>query len=251
MRVAKVEQALISPRYLAGPGDPAWVTAALHAGSGWSHGQDPLVPRVILTSPDQKSMLRLEPTLNEPWWHLSHRDGRTGAQWQAAFDAATPVELIAAVTDALTHPDYNAAAVAEPYKLLMRAGWDVASGSDFRSPDGRVRGERHNFSGNTDWRITASLYADDPVWKAKFSSATPRLLVAAFLAALVDPEPARRSHEQTQGLSLHRITMRWQERPVESVARALPERIEQLAARRASPPPPAPLAPPTTRRHIR
>ncbi|MER7540382.1 hypothetical protein ABTX77_37235 [Streptomyces sp. NPDC097704] len=60
----RVEQALISPRYLAGPGDPAWVTAALHAGAGWSHGHDPLMPRVILTSPDQKSMLRLEPHPN-------------------------------------------------------------------------------------------------------------------------------------------------------------------------------------------
>ncbi|MCZ0978729.1 DUF317 domain-containing protein [Streptomyces diastatochromogenes] len=251
MRVAKVEQALVSPRYLAGPGNLAWVTAALHAGAGWSHGQDPLMPRVVLTSPDHKSMLRLEPTLNQPWWHLSHRDGRTGAQWAASFDGATPVELIAAVTDALTHPDYNAREMAEPYKLLMRAGWDVASSSDFRSPDGRVRGERHNFSGSTDWRITASLYEDDPVWKAKFSSATPRVLVAAFLTALADPEPVRRSHEQTQGLSLHRITMQWQERPAESVARALPERIEHLAARRASLPPPAPPAPPSTRRHTR
>lgn len=53
MKVSKVEQALISPRYLAGPGAPEWVTAALHAGAGWRHGQDPLVPRVILSSPDR------------------------------------------------------------------------------------------------------------------------------------------------------------------------------------------------------
>ncbi|MEU8617346.1 DUF317 domain-containing protein [Streptomyces sp. NPDC048623] len=251
MKAAKVEQALVSPRYLAGPGDPAWVTAALHAGAGWSHGQDPLMPRVVLTSPDQKSLLRLEPALNEPWWHLSHRDGRTGTQWQAVFDGATPVELIAAVTDTLTHPDYTAAAMVEPYKLLMRAGWDVASNSDFRSPDGRVRGERHNFSGSTDWRVTASLYTDDPVWKARFSSATPRVLVASFLAALADPEPVRRSPEQTQGLSLHRVALQWQEQPAESVARALPERIEQLAARRASPHPPAPPTPPSPRLRTR
>ncbi|MFB6627271.1 DUF317 domain-containing protein [Streptomyces sp. NPDC056374] len=141
------------------------------------------MPRVILTSPDDKSMLRLEPALNEPWWHLSHRDGCTGAQWQASFDGATPVELIAAVTDALTHPDYNARAMADPYRVLTRAGWDVASNSGFRSPDSRVRGERHNYSGSTDWRVTASLYTNDPVWKARFSGAMPRVLVAAFLAA--------------------------------------------------------------------
>lgn len=34
MRKKTVEQALITPGYLAGPGDPAWVTTALHAGSG-------------------------------------------------------------------------------------------------------------------------------------------------------------------------------------------------------------------------
>ncbi|WP_432112696.1 DUF317 domain-containing protein [Streptomyces sp. S1] len=251
MRVAKVDQALVSPGYLAGPGDPAWVTAALHAGAGWTHGHDPLMARVVLTSPDQKAVLRLEPVLNGPWWHLSYNDGRTGRQWEASFDGATPVELIAVVTDALTHPDYDARAVAEPYKLLARAGWDVASNSDFRSPDRRVRGERHNFSGSTNWHITANHYADEPVWKARFSSSTPRVLVTAFLAALADPEPVRRSPEQTQGLSLHRITMRWQEQAAESVARALPERIERLAARRASPPPPAPPTPPSARRRIR
>ncbi|MFE5298110.1 DUF317 domain-containing protein [Streptomyces sp. NPDC056632] len=245
----KVEQALISPRHLAGPGDPTWVTAALHAGAGWSHGHDPLMARVVLTSPDQKSTLRLEPALNEPWWHLSHRDGRTGSVWNASFDGSTPVELIAAVTDALTDPGYNAREMASPYQPLWRAGWDSIHNGAFRSPDGRVRGERHNFSGSSNWRITASLDEDDPVWKAWFASATPRVLVAAFMRALADPEPVRRSHEQTIGLSRRRITLHWQEWPAESVARALPERIERLASRRAGPPPPAPpSSPPGPRR---
>lgn len=247
----KVGQALISPRYLAGPGDPAWITAALHAGAGWSHGHDPLIPRVVLTSPDQKTLLRLEPDLNEPWWHLSHRDGRTGSVWNASFDGATPVELIAAVTDTLTDPDYDAREVTAPHQPLWRAGWDSIHNGAFRSPDGRVRGERFNFSGSSNWRITTSLDEDDPVWKARFDSATPRVLVAAFIQALADPEPVRRSHEQTIGLSRRRITLQWQEWPAESVARALPERIERLAARRASPPPAAPPAPPSAPRHTR
>ncbi|MFI9210209.1 DUF317 domain-containing protein [Streptomyces sp. NPDC053253] len=245
----KVEQALISPRYLAGPGDPAWVTAALHVGAGWSHGHDPLMPRVVLTSPDQKSMLRLEPVLNEPWWRLSHRDGRTGSVWNASFDGATPVELIAAITDALTDPDYNAREVVAPYQPLWRAGWDSVHNGEFRSPDGRVRGERFNFSGSHNWRVTASLDEDDPVWKAWFDSATPRVLVATFMQALADPEPVRRSHEQTIGLSRRRIALQWQERPAESIARALPERIERLASRRSSTPPAVPPAlPPAPRR---
>ncbi|MFE0703530.1 DUF317 domain-containing protein [Streptomyces sp. NPDC058872] len=255
MRKKTVEQALITPGYLAGPGDPAWVTTALHAGAGWNPGHDPLAARVVLTSPNGKSMLRLEPALNGPWWHLSHNDGRTGSVWSAHFDGATPVELIAAVTDALTHPDYSARAAdpsaraaADPYKLLHRAGWDIAANSDFRSPDRRVRGERHNFSGSTDWHITATLDWDDPLWRARLSSSMPRVLVSTFLQALADPEPVIRSHEQTQGLSLRRITMQWREVPAESAARVLPERIERLAARRASPPAAPPAAPPARRR---
>ncbi|MFF6772800.1 DUF317 domain-containing protein [Streptomyces sp. NPDC012637] len=247
----KIEQALISPRYLAGPGDPAWVTTALHEGSGWSHGHDPLMPRVILTSPDQKTMLRLEPHLNEPWWHLSHRDGRTGSVWNASFGGGTPVELIAAVTDAFTDPDYHARKGADPYQPLRRARWDAAPNGQFRSPDGRVTGERFNFSGSRNWRITATLDEDDPVWHAWFSGGTPPAVVAAFMQALADPEPVRRSHEQTIGFPRRRITLRWQEWPAESVARALPERIERLASRRTSAPPPAPPAPPTARRRTR
>ncbi|MFD7320574.1 DUF317 domain-containing protein [Streptomyces sp. NPDC059875] len=240
-----VEQALISPRYLAGPGNPAWVTVPLHEAAGWSHGNDPLMPRVILTSPDQKTMLRLEPDLNEPWWRLSHRDGRTGSVWSASFGGGTPVELISAVTDALTDPDYNARKVTDPYQPLRRAGWDAIPNGEFRSPDGRVRGERFNFSGSRNWRVTATLDEDDPVWKAWFDSVTPPSLVAAFMQALADHEPLRRSHEQTIGLSRRRISLRWQQWTAESVAYALPERINHLASRTTGTPPPPPPAPPS------
>lgn len=53
-----VEQALITPRYLAG--GPSWLTVPLHRGAGWRYGHDPLMPRVLLTSPDQLTQLRLD-----------------------------------------------------------------------------------------------------------------------------------------------------------------------------------------------
>ncbi len=62
-----VEVDFITPRYLAGGGDPAWITAPLHRAYGWSHGNDPLMPRVLLSSPDQKAHLRLEPALDDQW----------------------------------------------------------------------------------------------------------------------------------------------------------------------------------------
>ncbi|WP_338678400.1 hypothetical protein V1460_20785 [Streptomyces sp. SCSIO 30461] len=44
----------ITPR--AGSGDPAWITIPLHRACGWSHDNDPLMPRVLLSSPDQKAL---------------------------------------------------------------------------------------------------------------------------------------------------------------------------------------------------
>ncbi|MFD6989290.1 hypothetical protein [Streptomyces sp. NPDC059943] len=61
-----VEQTLIAPRYLAGGGDPGWVTVPLHRAAGWSYGHDPLMPRVILTSPDQLTQLRIDPDPDHP-----------------------------------------------------------------------------------------------------------------------------------------------------------------------------------------
>jgi hypothetical protein len=33
-----VEQTLITPRHLAGGGDPGWITVPLHPAAGWSYG---------------------------------------------------------------------------------------------------------------------------------------------------------------------------------------------------------------------
>jgi hypothetical protein len=62
-----VEVDFITPRRLAGVGDPAWITVPLHRACGWSHGNDPLMPRVLLSSPDQKALLRLEPDPDDQW----------------------------------------------------------------------------------------------------------------------------------------------------------------------------------------
>jgi Domain of unknown function (DUF317) len=97
-----VEVDFIAPRHLAGGGDPAWVTVPLHRACGWSHGNDPLMPRVLLSSPDQKALLRLEPDPDRHWWTLRHAAVPDQPAWYVSFGARTPVELIAAVTDALT-----------------------------------------------------------------------------------------------------------------------------------------------------
>ncbi|MGW7303995.1 DUF317 domain-containing protein [Streptomyces sp. NPDC054835] len=229
-----VDQALISPRYLAGPGDAAWVTVALHGAAGWSHGHEPLLPRVVLSSPDQKSLLRLEPDPGDQWWRITHNGGSASNSWYASFGARTPVELIAAVTDALTDPAYNERAAADPTRPLRRAGWQTSPSGEFRSPDGIVKGERITFSGMATWFITAALGPDDAVWRARFDGRAPASVVAAFTEALAATEPLSRTHEQTLGLSRQRITLHWQQVTATSVASALPDRVERLATRRTS-----------------
>lgn len=249
-----VEQAFISPRYLAGPGNPAWVTVPLHEAAGWSHGHDPLMPQVILSSPDQKTLLRLEPTPDEPWWRLTHSGGSGGPSWYASFGARTPVELIAAVTDTLTAPGFNARAASDPNEPLLQAGWGRAKEGGLASPDGIVRVERFNYSGSGHWFIESALSQnpEHQVWQARFGGSAPARLVAAFTRALSDPEPLRRSPDQRPALGRSRIKLRWQEWPVEQVGYALRERVNFLASRHAgTPPPPPPARPPAPRRRTR
>lgn len=62
-----VEVDFIAPRHLAGGGDPAWITVPLHRGCGWSYGDDPLMPRVLLSSPDQsKARAAHQPLVQSP-----------------------------------------------------------------------------------------------------------------------------------------------------------------------------------------
>ncbi|WP_329096853.1 DUF317 domain-containing protein [Streptomyces sp. NBC_01439] len=84
-----VEQALLLPRYLAGPGDPAWATAALHHAAGWSHSHDSLVPRTQLTSPDRLAVLHLVPDPDQPWWVVRRHRTDANPAWSVKFGART------------------------------------------------------------------------------------------------------------------------------------------------------------------
>ncbi|WP_319127293.1 SPDY domain-containing protein [Streptomyces europaeiscabiei] len=130
-----VEVDFIAPRHLAGGGDPAWITVPLHRACGWSHGNDPLMPRVLLASPDQKALLRLEPDLDGQWWTVSHAAEPDRPAWYASFGARTPVELIAAVTDTLTDPASAVSAPSDPYEPLRQIGWSPYGDDGLVSPD--------------------------------------------------------------------------------------------------------------------
>ncbi|MFE7116514.1 DUF317 domain-containing protein [Streptomyces sp. NPDC057654] len=231
-----VEVDFIAPRHLAGGGDPAWITVPLHRAGGWSYGHDPLLPRVLLASPDQQALLRLEPAADGQWWTLRHTATPQRPAWYASFGARTPVELIAAFTDALTDPAASPATLA-PYEPLERARWTPTPAADgLRSPDGTALVEQTDSEGAGPWCVTVALASSRPVWQARFGKNTPPHLITEFTTALADPRPLPRPGGP---LSIparlsHLITRTTRQVPAVQVAGALEERVHALAARRAA-----------------
>ncbi|RSO18005.1 hypothetical protein DMH15_37220 [Streptomyces sp. WAC 06725] len=250
----EIDVALVEPRCLAGGGDPSWITVALHQAGGWSYGHDPLMPRVLLSSPDQQALLRLEPDADGPWWRLQHAATDGQRAWSASFGARTPVEIIAGLTDALTVP--KTASAADPYEPLHRAGWRTDyAGKAFLSPDGYVRIEHFTHRSDSFWFARAALptVAHGLIWQAHLSGETPPHLVAGFTRALADDTPLRRDLDPTRipyyGTPHTRVTRR--RVPAATVASALEHRVKDLTARRAGAPPPAPQPPETSPRRTR
>ncbi|MET9812413.1 DUF317 domain-containing protein [Streptomyces sp. NPDC006355] len=250
-----VDVEFVTPRHLAVGGDPAWVTVPLHRACGWSYGHDPLMPRVFLSSPDQKALLRLEPDPDGQWWTLTHAPEPDRPAWYASFGARTPVEIIAAFTDALTDPAADSSNARDPLEPLLRAGWSPAYNHHrFASPDGTVRVDLHETTG-TWWVGTILDDTRPPVWQARFGEHTPTRLITAFTSALADTSPLLR---QGKALSLPAhdtklITRTQRELPAAQVAVALEDRVRALAARHTAPPPsaPAPRRPPASPGHTR
>ncbi|MET8721441.1 DUF317 domain-containing protein [Streptomyces misionensis] len=238
-----VEVDFITPRHLAGGGDPAWITVPLHRACGWSHGNDPLMPRVILSSPDQKALLRLEPDPDGQWWTLHHAQEPDRPAWYASFGARTPVELIAAVTDTLTDPAPAASTPSDPYEPLRQAGWWPAHADDgFVSPDATAFVQRTGSPEDPGaWFVTAILGPDRPVWQARFSEHAPPHLITAFTRALANPKPVLRT-DGPRALPVRDpniVTRNTTDTPAAYVAGALEERVRRLAGR--STPSPTPL----------
>ncbi|MFJ5265529.1 DUF317 domain-containing protein [Streptomyces sp. NPDC088387] len=95
------------------------------------------MPRVLLSSPDQKALLRLEPEHEGRWWTPNHAAEPGRPAWSAGFGARTPVELIAAVTASLTDPSAKASASSGPFEPLAQAGWGGGyNWNGVVSPDG-------------------------------------------------------------------------------------------------------------------
>ncbi|WP_435863316.1 DUF317 domain-containing protein [Streptomyces prunicolor] len=240
----RVEVDYVAPRHLAGGGHPTWVTVPLHRACGWSLDHESLTPRVVLSSPDQKALLRLEPDPDSQWWTLHHAPEPEMPAWYASFGARTPVEFIAAFTDALTDPAADTTAAPDPYDVLRQADWTPTSTRPgLVSPDGTASVQRSDES--NPWFATVMVNGTRIVWQAHFSEHTPSRLIAAFTASLTDPTPVARILDTRRLPTLNpRLVTRTQiAMRAGLVAFALEDRVYTLSARHAPPAAP-PSAPP-------
>ncbi|MFI8105169.1 DUF317 domain-containing protein [Streptomyces sp. NPDC086023] len=190
----------VSPRYLAGPGDPRHVTHTLRS-AGWTASSDPLRPALRMDSADHSLRLDINFAEHRSGWRVSTDFGRT--YWSASFGTATPVEIVAGLTDALIRPEPKIPALSVA-DILTARGWqhttDEAGTQTLLSPDGTAQAElRVSPSiGVTGWQFTAASRHDEfgprgLLWRADFRETTPPHLLAAFTAAVCHPAPVLRA----------------------------------------------------------
>ncbi|MFI1652751.1 DUF317 domain-containing protein [Streptomyces avidinii] len=189
----------VSPRYLAGPGDPRHITHALRA-AGWTNTSDPLHPAITMTSSDH--VHRLDLNLARPYysWKISTEFGHS--YWSATFSAATPVEIVAGLADAVIRPAPDEAGPTV-VDILTARGWahitDDTGSQTLASPDGIVQAELRvsTFLGVRGWEFEAARYhgeygPEGLLWRAYFDEATPAHLLASVTDAISTPTPVLR-----------------------------------------------------------
>ncbi|MFD4177243.1 DUF317 domain-containing protein [Streptomyces anulatus] len=197
----------VSPRHLAGGGDPRHVTEHLLA-SGWSNHSVPGFPHVLLESPDHRLHLILEPQpdAHSAWWRIHPAENRT---WSAQFGGHTPVEMIAGFTDALDSPapqrDMGL------WDLAAHRGWPLLRTGKERaavSPDETaLLSLVPSISETPQWRWTLQVSAPllegerRRIWNASIDETAPATALDGFVTTLTEPGPLLRDEGQTPALT--------------------------------------------------
>ncbi|WP_240634240.1 MULTISPECIES: DUF317 domain-containing protein [Streptomyces] len=196
----------VTPRHLAGGGDPRHVTEYLLA-SGWSNHSVPGYPHVLLDSPDHRLHLTLEPEADEfmASWRIHPAEDRA---WSAQFGGNTPVEIIAGFTDALNSAGPRPQE-ADLWRLAADRGRAMQLAGSERaalSPDETACLARVSSLAETPiwrWTVQVSVPRSDGrhrwIWNASIDEAAPPAALTGFVAALTDPAPLLRGEGQTPG----------------------------------------------------
>lgn len=187
------------PRHLSGGGDPRRITQTLRA-AGWTNHSDPDYPHVVLASPDYQHTVILEP---EPesysaWWRI--RGQSEHSDWYTEFGANVPVEILAALTDALLQPAPET--TPDIWPALTSAGWtyqhDEHGNETASHPDGILSLRRWTVepAERFFWTAEATLPTGgggrNRLWSASLDDSMPPHLIAAFTNALASDEPVQR-----------------------------------------------------------
>ncbi|MGX1759928.1 DUF317 domain-containing protein [Streptomyces lydicus] len=213
-----------APRYLAGGGDPRYVTAPLIA-LGWAHTTVDGLPQMRLRSPDSHTELALTPDPDKPWWtiHTPASYPPSGQPaWHATFGGRTPVEALAGLTDALVSAAPQTAP--DPWAPLIAAGWKVSEDRHVTatSPDGTATVQLYRAGPYRHWRIaTEHDFVGTPheVWSAHLSGSTPVHLIAGLTAGLADASPVLRAPDALPALSRDRVHTKTADAPGQAEAR--------------------------------
>ncbi|MFI7337145.1 DUF317 domain-containing protein [Streptomyces sp. NPDC050085] len=185
----------VTPRHLAGPGDPRHITHYLSA-AGWRDHSVPRYPHVLLEAPDRRTRLTLEPgaenpiTSNPVAWQLHG----TVQHWYAAFSSLTPVEIIAGFTDTLTGPPPAAAPGVSD--VLAERGWS----EHYRGIESMASDEEDVLLSREDdesWLIEAGTPhpaggIHKVMWEARLVGQVPAHALAGLAATLSAPQPLLR-----------------------------------------------------------
>ncbi|MFJ7278321.1 DUF317 domain-containing protein [Kitasatospora sp. NPDC098663] len=266
------QEVLVSPGYLAGPGDrdaEAAFADFLNEDQGWAryscHGGD--VSVAISECLTGRIQLDHENGDRDSRWTVAGYDSPVGERsWRAAFDQETPYEVALAVAEeysralSYTHPVVREEALwglrntrDSLLEQLRSSGWlDVGSpdAMSFRSPDGTAGlirwdgGAFYEEPNGQDHPADVTLWVRPPemfprnAWTAQFSQATPTRLITAALDHLTDPRSQVRRLAEVPAAHLGLVELRPRNAPVRTLAATARTAVADRPAARASTVPP-------------
>ncbi|MGX1853855.1 DUF317 domain-containing protein [Streptomyces sp. NPDC055299] len=187
------DQVMVSPRYMAGAGDRvADVIGPLIHLFGWKHQHDAATGHVAVDSPDASLFIDFAPLHPRgQWLTVAHHE----PYWEATFSRQTPLEAVAAVTQALPqllgdarHADRIPITDMPLDQLAELNDWSAEDGA-LTSPDLYCR-LQHTPGQEIAWQVEHVYFEGAPL--ATFTQDTPECLVRNFFAHLTAPMAVER-----------------------------------------------------------
>ncbi|MFJ9085747.1 DUF317 domain-containing protein [Streptomyces sp. NPDC102384] len=191
---ASGDRVLVSPRYMAGAGDRlADVIGPLIHLFDWPTQHDATTGHVTIDSPDGSMFCDFDPL--QPlgqWWTITHHE----PYWEAQFSRQTPLEAVAAVTQALPqilgdtrHAERIPITDMPLDQLASLNDWSAEDGV-WTSPDWCCQ-LLHTPDEKIAWRAEHAFFEKQPL--ATFTRDVPEGLVRNFFAHLATPTAVERT----------------------------------------------------------